>query len=243
MPSRINEFARKDFRGFTRGEKDGEGMAVVASLGALDADDEIILPGSLANPGKKVKILSQHGRTDSIGFGIGRCKEEGGQILMEFDLDIEGEVAGRHYRGVKAMGEDQEWSVGITILEAAWVQKDGKHIRELRKIRINEVSTVVRGSQPGTRTTNIKGAAEEGALQARVAELDGKVKALEAGVKELQIALRAASTPPDPKPDPPDPAAPTPAEARKADGGDHDAIPELPASLLAAINALFKETT
>lgn len=195
------------------------GTAIVASLGEIDLHDDIILPGALENPGERIPVLDSHGWADTSRYGVATLKEADGKIVAEFKLFATTDKGKHFYEALKEMGEDQEWSVGIRLIETAWVVRDSAEYREIRKMVVDEISAVTRGAQPGTATTSIKTARDLADLRSKVESQASEIEALKA-TKDADPANAG-----DPAPTGGDPAAGEPTD------GDPPEVAGVPATL------------
>lgn len=141
-------------------EEKGEVEAVIATLGVVDRDGDIIRETAI-KAGAKVK-MSAYGHDAMWGeMPVGK-----GTIVVREDLAIfKGRVflnteRGREVFGVlKEMGADQEWSFGFRV--TGWEAPDEKAkgagaTRILTKLDAFEVSPVLRGAGVGTGTLAVK---------------------------------------------------------------------------------------
>jgi hypothetical protein len=90
--------------------------AVVATLGKVDRDGDVILPGALPAGGAKVK-LSGYGhdvvlsRTAPVGKGL--ILEEGDRLVFKGRFFMTTERGREAFHTVKELGADSEWSFGF----------------------------------------------------------------------------------------------------------------------------------
>lgn len=139
----------------------GTVKAVIATMGVVDKDGDVTLPGFFGE--QKVAIAWAHDRARLVGKG--RIFENGNQARFDgrFFLDtIEGKQA---YLTVKEMDDLQDWSYGFNLREggAKLGQHDNANVRFLTPlddgtagVKVAEVSPVLVGAGEGTGTTHIK---------------------------------------------------------------------------------------
>ena len=187
----------------------GSGVAVFATLGALDRDGDVTLPGAFGE--QVVKVLPAHD-WGHVPLGKARIYERGSEAVAEFSLNLDIEAARDWYAALKfdlAGGTPvQEWSYGFEIRKSSLGQHEGKAARFLEQLKVFEVSPVVLGAGVGTRTLAVKGhgrqleeqiesaIAEIGDLAGRVAELKAMREAEGRGLAEgrrAQLGLLKAA--------------------------------------------------
>jgi len=153
-------------------ESTGEVEAVIATLGVVDRDGEVIAKGAIKN-GSKVK-MSSYGHDIIGGFmGSGALPVGKGAVFVEGDKVIfRGKVFLSTERGretlavLKELGSESEWSFGFRVLGTEVpddaMRKLGADLI-LTKLDVFEVSPVVIGAGIGTQTVSAKEADEEAA--------------------------------------------------------------------------------
>ncbi len=148
---------RKTFSGVTfkaEGEP-GEVSAAFATLGVIDHQGDVTMPGAFTD-GEPVRISAWNHGWDSLPVGRGEIHEVDGQALLTGRFFLNTQTGKEHYETVKALGELQEWSYGFDILDASYGEFQGRQVRFLRKLKVHEVSPVMLGAGVGTHTTSIK---------------------------------------------------------------------------------------
>lgn len=150
---------------------------VFAVFGNLDLGNDIIHPGAFAKTfverGHKVKLLDQH-NTDSVLRVLGKplsfreltadelptdlLKEYpeatgGAWAQVQFNMKTQaGHDAFQHFRA----GDISEWSFGYDALDKDFAEIDKVEVRNLRTIKLYELSPVIWGMNPATTTTSAK---------------------------------------------------------------------------------------
>ena len=170
-------------------EAEGSFRAVFSTFNVIDLDEDITMPGAFED-GTEVKVCSWgHGWDElNVGKGVISSDETKAWIDGQFYLDTPHGLA--HYRTVKHNGGLQEWSYGFDITARSEREVEGRMVRVLEKVRVHEVSPVMKGAGMGTHTESIKGAEEE-AEAADLAALLARLEALAEGEMD-EAALRAA---------------------------------------------------
>lgn len=160
--------------------------AVVATLGVVDKDLDVIVEGAIPD-GSKVK-MSSYGHDVMYGstpVGKGALVVVGNKAVFKGRMFLTTARGRETFDVLKEMGADQQWSFGFRIVGSEvpsdeW-QKRGAR-RMLTKLEAFEVSPVVIGAGVGTRTTAVKAAdapppPPDPTIEA--ARLDAEAKALE----------------------------------------------------------------
>lgn len=169
----------KTFPAYITKTDDAKGIVetVFAVFGNLDLGNDIIHPGAFAKTfverGHKVKLLDDH-NTDSILRVLGKplsfreltadelptdlLKEfpeatGGAWAQVQFNMKTQaGHDAFQHFRA----GDIDEWSFGYDALDKDFSEIDNVEIRNLRTIKLYEISPVIWGMNPATTTTSAK---------------------------------------------------------------------------------------
>lgn len=138
----------------------GEVEAIVATLGVVDKDEDIIRPDAIPD-GSKV-TMSAYGHDAVWGArpaGKGKLFIEGNKAVFRGRLFLATTDGRDTFECLKEMGGDQQWSFGFHILGAevpsAEEKKRGAR-RILTKLDAFEVSPVLIGAGVGTRTVGVK---------------------------------------------------------------------------------------
>ena len=151
----------------------GEVEAIVATLGVVDKDEDIITKDAIAD-GSKV-LMSAYGHDAVFGArpaGKGKLHIEGNRVVFKGRVFLSTTDGRDTFECLKEMGADQEWSFGFRILGAEVPtdeqRKQGAR-RILTKLNAFEVSPVIVGAGVGTRTTGVKAAepAPDPAIEAK----------------------------------------------------------------------------
>jgi hypothetical protein len=163
MPQDAIELEVKSLDTFEiKNEEKGEIEAVIATLGVVDRDHDIITKDAIPD-GSAVK-LSDYGHSVAFGaapVGMGKLRVKGNKVHFEGHYFMTTTRGREAFETAKALGGDQEWSFGFSVqgdeLPGAEDRKKGAY-RILTKLDSFEVSPVVRGAGIGTRTVLVKAA-------------------------------------------------------------------------------------
>jgi hypothetical protein len=187
----------KDFGPFEiKDEAKGEVVAVVATLGEVDRDGDVILPGSIRN-GSPV-ILSDYGHNSVLDgkapVGKGTISEEGTKAVLRGRFFLSSQRGREAFLTVKELGEHSEWSIGFphrSVKTAPMTEEyNTKGARRLIVgLEAMEASPVLRGAQLGTRTMVVKEEASAEEIAARERE---QAEAAERAVIEAKEAAELA---------------------------------------------------
>jgi phage head maturation protease len=164
-----------------KSDSKGEVEAVFSTFGVLDHDQEVTDPGAFTN-GAECLISAYNHQTWQGAMPVGKGRIEvgatGAVLKGQFFMNT---TQGRDaFETVKEVGDLQEWSYGFDVEDEGKTDVEGKSYRLLKKLKVFEVSPVMRGAGIGTRTTGAKmrfseqaGAvmADLGKLRARAAEV------------------------------------------------------------------------
>lgn len=176
-------------------EAQGIVEAVWAVMGNVDEVGDIIHPGAFTKTfnerGNQIKLLDNH-RTDSVMASLGLVKElrevkraELPQSMMDSYPDVTGGAWGRFqflldtpegkgaFARIKS-GAVDKWSFGYDAVDKDYSQKDGKAVRNLRGIKLYEVSPVLFPANSATATTDAKSVPNEDEAAAQAEAPEGK---------------------------------------------------------------------
>lgn len=173
-----------DLKGFgpfeIKDETKGEVEAWVNTLGIVDRDQDVILPGAIKD-GATVK-MSSYGHDVVLGnappAGKGKISIDGDRVVFRGTFFMATTRGRDAFETVKALGDDGEWSIGFNNIKTAeltdeWKEQGARRV--ISSVDIVEVSPVFIGSNPRTATLAVKAApsltdrmeAVHGALWAR----------------------------------------------------------------------------
>ncbi|WP_308282648.1 HK97 family phage prohead protease [Pseudonocardia nigra] len=131
----------------------------MATLGVVDSDQDVILPGAFTE-GEPV-VVSAYGHqswSGALPVGAGEIHTRGDEAIFtgRFFLDT---TAGKDtFAVVKALGAAQAWSFGFDVVDEQHGEHSGQRVRFLKRLRTYEVSPVLRGAGVGVRTLAVKAA-------------------------------------------------------------------------------------
>lgn len=165
----------------------GEVEAVFATLGVLDHDGDIILPGAIKD-GTTVAI-SAYGHSVWKGAppaGVGTIHEEGDQLVLKGRYFLDTDHGRNDFHTVKGLAEagKGEWSFGLLNIESTKGTHNGVSGNLIKSVDVPEVSPVFIGAGINTRTLVAKDAALEALIQGGIdPEEAARLVASEPGLK------------------------------------------------------------
>ena len=151
-----------------KSEDQGEVVAIVATLGVVDKDGDVILPGAVPPEGAKVKLSGfDHDAVlksmPPVGRGV--ITEEGDKLVVRGKFFMSTERGREAFNYVREMGADGEWSFGFpratknATLTDEWRTKGAKRL--IAGMAPFEASPVFVGAGFGTGTLLTKAADSE----------------------------------------------------------------------------------
>lgn len=137
----------------------GKVRAVFATLGVVDNQGDIIMPGAIEQ-GKAVRISAYNHASwgNSMPVGKGTISELGNELVFDGQFFLDTDGGAETYKTVKNLGDLAEWSFGFDVLEKSYEVIEGTERRKLLKLDTYEVSPVLLGAGINTRTLDIKSA-------------------------------------------------------------------------------------
>ncbi len=170
--------------GIKQAGKDGSFEAVIATLGVVDRDGDIVEPGAFGNA--TVHVLPAHD-SGSVSLGKAQIVERGnlaiavGQFNMEIQKAADWSSSLRF--DLKNPPSIQQWSWGFKIEKDSRDTVDGEPVRRLIAVDTFEVSPVLRGSSIGTGTLSAK-SEDGGTLAEQITVTTADVAALVQRIQE-----------------------------------------------------------
>lgn len=140
-------------------EDKGEITAVFATLGVVDHDGDVTVPGAFED-GAPVRI-SAYGHASWGGVlpvGKGTIRVVKDEAILSGGFFMDTQHGADTFRTVKALAELGEWSYGYDVTKASFGMHEDQHVRFLEGLKVHEVSPVLLGAGIGTRTLGAKSA-------------------------------------------------------------------------------------
>ena len=135
----------------------GEFEAVIATLGVVDSDGDIIVAGAFQDA--TISIMPAHD-SRSMPLGKATMEDRGDKAIAvgKFNLDIQpGKDWHNAIRFDLENGKSvQEWSFAYRVVESEMETRDEEEVRILKKMDVMEVSPVLRGAGVDTGTLSAK---------------------------------------------------------------------------------------
>lgn len=155
---------------------EGTLKAIVGTLSVVDRHNDMIMPGAVGKQEVAFSAFGHRSWLDRAPIGKGLIYEEGQNIMYEGQFFMKMPEAASTFESIKGLDELQQYSWSLEEIKYSTEDSDESndrgYIYKITKVKVREVSPVLRGASIGTRTVSIKeeGAKERGD-QARLAEL------------------------------------------------------------------------
>lgn len=135
----------------------GEVAAVFSTFGVADHDGDVT-PADAFDNGAKVLISAYNHQSwqGAMPVGKGTIRVGSKEAVMEGAFFMNTTHGRDAFETVKEVGDLQEWSYGFDVLDAGETEIEGKSYRLLKKLKVYEVSPVIRGAGIGTYTQSVK---------------------------------------------------------------------------------------
>jgi len=138
----------------------GEGVAIIATLGVVDKDNDVAVAGAFGD--QTVPVVPAHDWRKAP-LGKAHIREQGNEVVAEVKLNLKTALGREWYEALRFDLEHapakQQWSYGFSIPDGG--AKDGvfenQPVRFLKKLNIHEISPVLLGAGVATRTVTMKG--------------------------------------------------------------------------------------
>lgn len=142
-----------------KNEDEGVVEARFATLGVKDLDGDVIEPGAFGEQKVKVSAYGHGSWGGALPVGVGMTREKKDEAIADLEFFL-GTTHGRdHFETIKGLGELGEWSFGFDVLEEAAPDEEQRQAgvqRILKKLKVFEVSPVLRGAGVDTQTLSVK---------------------------------------------------------------------------------------
>ena len=143
--------------------KDADTGAVEAAFARYevnDLDGDWTLPGAFSEgDGVPMSMYGHRSWDGEPAIGKGTIQVEGGQAVFDGHFNLAMHSGREVFESVKFLGDLQEWSYGYDILETGELTDElrGKGVvRVLKKIKVHEISPVLKGAGIDTHTVTVK---------------------------------------------------------------------------------------
>lgn len=172
-------------------DEKGAGSAIIATLGVVDKDGDITLPGAFGS-GQQAKMVPAHDWMH-VPLGKATIREDGNEVIADFQMNLD-ITAGKEWHSALKFDLDngkpiQEWSYGFAVLDSGQGEEGNQRVRILKSLKVYEISPVMLGAGEGTRTLSMKN--HGGTLSDQIKESIAIAKAAIERCKEVK-ALRIA---------------------------------------------------
>ncbi len=169
--------------------QDGRVKSVFATLGVIDRDGDVIMPGAIR---RQAVILEpyNHGMGLPVGKGFIDADDKEAWLDAEFFLDTPDGVA--TYQTFKRLEGQSEWSFTFIVEKASAGEVDGKQVRFLESLDVAGVGPVTRGAGLNTRTVYFKSAPDADAEEETEEHGEGEIGKPEMLPLEVDIIVSEA---------------------------------------------------
>lgn len=151
------ELKRLDGSAAVKAAPTGEAEVVIAVLGVVDYDGDVVAPGAIGE--QTVPVLPAHNR-ESIVLGKARTREVGGRVVADIKFNLAVPEAAAWHSVLTFDVENppavQEYSWGYEVLRSRPDRRNDRTVRILERVKLDEISMVVRGASIGTTTLAVK---------------------------------------------------------------------------------------
>lgn len=137
----------------------GEVEAVIATIGVVDHDGDVMLKGAIDDGAKVVISAYGHASWDgALPVGVGTIKEVGQEVVFDGRFFTQTPHGAATFETVKELSAEdlQEWSFSLEEVEHERGKVDGKSVNLISRVYVKEVSPVLRGAGINTRTLATK---------------------------------------------------------------------------------------
>lgn len=142
-------------------DEKGDVSSIVATLGVVDREKDVILPDVVIEGGTSVLSSYDHDvpLAGAPPVGKGGFHIVAGQLVFKGHYFMSTQRGLEAFRTTKELGEDGEWSFGFIVTKTAkmtpeWAAKGAKRL--IAGLRVKEASPVFMGAGLGTRTLSVK---------------------------------------------------------------------------------------
>lgn len=171
----------------------GKGLALLARMNEIDHDGDTYAKGAFSWKGDQwCPLIGAHNRS-MMPFGKARVFEDGDVAYAELHLNLDTEAGKEWHAALKfdlATGQPvQQYSYGYDVLDADYLIRGDKRVRQLKQLDVHETSTVIRGAGRGTGTLSMK-ALKEAAFAPLIGSLGELAEALQGDPQALTATGR-----------------------------------------------------
>lgn len=148
-----------------KSEAEGTVSAVFSTFNVRDHDGDVTLPGAF-DEGASV-VISSYNHTSWGGsrpVGKGTIRTTRSEAIMDGQFFMDTADGRETFSVVKGLSESGlgEWSYGFEVLESEPGRHDGMDSKFIKRVKVFEVSPVLRGAGVNTRTVAVKALMETG---------------------------------------------------------------------------------
>lgn len=137
----------------------GTFAAAFSVFDVIDSDGDVLRKGAFSSGAPVVVSAYGHGSwAGALPVGKGVIRETSSEAIVDGQFFLDTTHGRDAWATVKALAADglQEWSYSLDDIQAERGEVDGKSVRIITKVRVKEVSPVLMGANPLTRTLAVK---------------------------------------------------------------------------------------
>lgn len=142
-----------------KNESEGVVRARFAKLGVKDLDGDVTERGAFGEQMVKVSSFNHSSWGNGLPVGVGEVHEDGDDAIAELRFFMDTTHGRDHFETVKGLGDLGEWSYGFDVEQSREPTEEERQNgirRVLQKLKVFEVSPVLRGAGVGTQTLGVK---------------------------------------------------------------------------------------
>lgn len=136
--------------------ENGSGSAVFATLGVVDKDGDLTIPGAFGD--QMAKFVGAHNWGEP-SIGGAKVREEGNLAIADFQINLDMAQGQEWYKSLKFNfdnGIPQEFSYGFDVVKFSYKQEGSQNVRVLEQMKVHEVSPVMVGAGINTHLRSMK---------------------------------------------------------------------------------------
>jgi Caudovirus prohead serine protease len=153
-----------------------------STFGVVDLDGDVTLPDAF-DDGAPIQVSAYNhaswGGSLPVGKGVIRVGPDGADADVQFFMDVPDAKA--TFLTIKALGDLCEYSYGFDIVDAEFGTFQGQNVRILKKLKVYEISPVLRGAAGPGRTGTLE------VKRVNAATDDGMSPAMRGELRQIQL--------------------------------------------------------
>ena len=158
---------------------EGKLKAKVGTLEVVDKHNDMIMKGAIGRQQVALSAFGHRSWMDRAPVGKGEIYEEGNDIIFEGDFFLDMPEAVSTFASIKGLGDLQQYSWSLEQIKYSTTEysedeesNSNGPIYKITKVKVREVSPVLRGASIDTRTISVKSEEDKRPNNAAKAELE-----------------------------------------------------------------------